>query len=648
MPPAPSSRAPARTGVCRAIFAVTGVTDDVSDLILPGAFAHTLATRPVKTVWHHDWKEPVGVVLDIAEWAPGDPRFADIPNWPAQAGALVATIQFNLRTSRGRDVYEQVKQWHQHGEAQFSIGYQVPPGGATKRADGVRVISKLTLYEVSPVLHGAHPMTMALEVKSAVGTADLERKITSSAAIDIKAAEPYVGRGAMVALYLPADIASAIAHPDGTEPHDLHITLAYLGSADTLPGRPDDLAHTVAAALSGAAPLTGKIGGIGRFPSSGDGEPVFVPVDVPGLSELRQQITGALSRTHLAGALHTEHDFTPHITLGYDLPAGTPAVPATPIAFDTVHVVRGPDSVPIRLTEPVPETGAASSGPAGPTVRASVEAKTARAAVLEGKAITGTTQKPAPGRRPGNSTSRPLLRSASGTSARAAVLEAKTASGAPMPLHPLPASYEDIRDRVGAAVRGLLADGPAWTCVEATYPDRVIVSLHRDGAEPTTYSVPYDSTGSEISLGQPEPVELTTIVLTPDQVPARAADSSETAEHRVVQPTTRHLADATALIQAAPAEHLGPVRTTVADLLSALSTKGIDLTAEDERERPVPAPSPMAGSGIDLWDDDPYDEPEGELGDDYADDEDEDGADDGNTVRLGHAEVEAQLAAIRG
>ncbi|NGO67066.1 HK97 family phage prohead protease, partial [Streptomyces boncukensis] len=174
----PSRTTTPRKGICRAIFAVTGVVDEVADFIVPGAFAHTLATRPVKTVWHHEWKDPIGVVQDIAEWQPGDPRFSGIPNWPPEAGALVATIRFNLRTSKGRDVYEQVRQWHEHGEAQFSIGYRVPPSGATKRADCVRVIHKLDLYEVSPVLHGAHPMTRSLEVKA--DDAGLERKTAQS------------------------------------------------------------------------------------------------------------------------------------------------------------------------------------------------------------------------------------------------------------------------------------------------------------------------------------------------------------------------------------------------------------------------------------------------------------------------------------
>ncbi|MFE3139641.1 2'-5' RNA ligase family protein [Streptomyces scopuliridis] len=665
MPTAPTSRTPApRKGICRAIFAVTGVVDEVGDLIVPTAFAHTLATRPVKTVWHHEWKEPIGVVLDIAEWLPGDVRFADIPNWPAEAGALVATIQFNLRTSKGRDVYEQVRQWHDHGEAQFSIGYRVPPSAATKRSDGVRVIHKLDLYEVSPVLHGAHPMTRSLEVKADASSVELEHKTTASSGhIDVKAAEQQVSRGAMVALYLPAGVATKIAHRDGTDPRDLHITLAYLGDADQLPGHPDDLAGIVASALDGAAPLAGQIGGIGRFPDTGDGEPVFVPVDVPGLSELRERVVSALVLSPLAGALRTDHGFTPHVTLGYSLPTDVPAVPPIPMAFDTVHVVRGPDATPIRLTGPTaakPETALAQLGKNDLGTGVSIEAKSAHAAVLEAKAAGGNDKAMGYRRLRHRDTTGVYraTRAAVNKSARAAVIEAKsriTPGATVSPIQPLPASYEETRDRVGAAVRGLLAaeDG-TWTCVEATYPDRVIVSVHQDDAAPATYVAPYSSTGPEISLGAPQPVELTTVVI-PDQGPVRAADSSETTDSRVVRPTMRALADATARIHAATgAEQLEPVRATVGELLAALSSKGLGAgpDAEDDQEQPAAASSPMGGNGIDLWDDDPYDEPHDSAplpADDTGGEPDSDIDDnDEDTVRLDADEVKAQLAAIQG
>ncbi|NGO67900.1 hypothetical protein G5C65_05915 [Streptomyces sp. SB3404] len=214
-------------------------------------------------------------------------------------------------------------------------------------------------------------------------------------------------------------------------------------------------------------------------------------------------------------------------------------------------------------------------------------------------------------------------------------------------MQPLPPSYEQIRDRVAQAVRRLLAteDG-TWSCVEATYPDRVIVSVHEDAAEPTTYAIPYEATGPDVTLGTLQPVELTTVVI-PDQGPAREATGAEAAENRVVQPTIRALADVTARIQAADGPgQLAPVRATVSELMDALSAKGLDVTPGDDDSEPSPA-APVI-SGIDLWDDDPYDEDHGDTHDVPApdsvgtrDDEPE------NTVRLGADEVKAQLAAFQ-
>ncbi|MEW1700102.1 2'-5' RNA ligase family protein [Streptomyces sp. NPDC093249] len=626
VPTAIAPRPPGK-GICRAIFAVTGVVDEVSDLIAPGAFANTLATRTVKAVWHHEWKDPVGVVLEIAEWLPGDSRFASIPDWPAEAGALVATIGFNLRTQRGRDVYEQVAQWHAHGQAQFSIGYRVPRSTATKRSDGVRVIHRLDLYEISPVLHGAHPMTRALEVKA---TADggMERKATAGRHLDVKTAEEHVGRGAMVAFYVPIETASQIAHPQGTPARDLHVTLAYLGDAEELPGHPDDLANLVATALDGEPPVAGRIGGLGRFPDTGDGDPVFVPVDVPGLDSLRQRIVGAIESSALAPSLDGGHGFLPHITLGYGLPLDTAPVPQLPVAFDTVHVVRGRDSTPVRLRGPaVPSDapGPAGTAPSRPTL-APAEQKSARHTVHQARTC-----------------SPPF-----GTSARAAVLEAKSL-GVPVPsLQPLPASFEDVRERVTAAVRSLLVtEEGTWCCVEATYPDRVIVSVHRPDADTQTYSVPYTSDGAGVSLGTAQLVELATVVI-PDKGAIRPADHVETTDSRVVRPLLHALGEATARVQAAgSAERLEPVRASVTDLLTALSAKGLDIPRDAvEAAGPARTLPPSTSSGIDLWDD-PYDEPHNAADEgahlDDADEEEE----TYTPVRLGAEEVQTRLAAIQ-
>ncbi|MGA5134442.1 HK97 family phage prohead protease [Streptomyces olivoreticuli] len=611
---------------------MTGVVDEVNDLIMPGAFAHTLATRPVKTVWHHEWKEPVGVVLDIAEWQPGDQRFAGIPNWPAAAGALVATIQFNLRTSRGRDTYEQVRQWHMHGQAQFSIGYRVPPSGATRRNDGVRIIHKLDLYEISPVLHGAHPMTRSLEVKADPAAVQMEHKTTcSTGRLQVKAPEPHAN-GVMIALYPPPEVAAQVAHPDGSAPEDLHITLAYLGD-DELGGNPDDLPVLVRTAVEGTAPLSGSIGGIGQFPDSGDGVPTWIPVDVPGLAELRQQVADRLSASPFSGALRADHGFLPHVTLGYELPDVPPASPV-PVHFDQVYVVRGADRIPIPLAGP-PSEPDQSSAPQPPT-----EGKSARATVAAAKAIRS--------------------RQMEHKSARATVAEAKsrilpgdTMTTAFTP-QPLPESYEQLRSRLSDSVRDLLGkDDGTWTCIEATYPDRVLVTVQQDGGESTTFAVPYQANSGDITLGTPEPVELATIVIPEGADSHRAATGAEDVDARVVQPTVDAITDATARISAtaADAHQLEGVRSTIEELLEALSAKGLDVGAEGPEEEAESIGRP-SGGGIDLWDDDTF-------GEDGTGDENDDEAGEGTdepapgdsipdgTVLLNADEVKAQLAAMR-
>ncbi|MEV0487369.1 HK97 family phage prohead protease [Streptomyces sp. NPDC050508] len=665
-PPSPNAplRRPAQTkGVVRAIYAVTGVVDEVADLIVPGAFTRTLATRRVKAAWHHEWKDPVGAVLEAEEWMPGDPRFATIPGgivWPREAGALVATVQYNLRTTRGRDTYEQVRQWHENGEAQFSIGYKVTVGGASKRHDNVRVIHDLDLYEISPVLHGAHPMTRSLEVKTAArfGEQELERKAIWSA-VELKAAEAQTGRGVMVALKLPPDIAARIAHPDGTAPEELHITLAYLGDAAALGGHPDDLRDIVASAVSGLAPLTGSIGGIGKFPDTGDGEPTWVPVDVPGLAELWQRLADALRTSVYADKLKTDHGFTPHITLGYSLPDTEP-VPATPVTLDQIAVVRGPD------TSLVPLGGTAQErpprAPDAPAPAPPLEAKTASQIVMEAKAL-GT---------------RPALHAAEQKSAAQIVLEAKSAPLAvslpEVPLTtPMPFSYEQLRARLTDAARTLLSpeDGDCYVAIEATYPDRVIVSHHsRD--ETSTYAIPYTTAGRDVDLGTPTPVELTTVAL-PVTGESHAVDGDEEIEARFMQPTAAALQNARSLIEVSDAgpSHLQHLKPVINELLNTLAKKGLPMD-DDKRHAP-------AGSSLNLWDseydvtdgwddeddtanaedtsvtddvptgdaptddtEDPDDVPAGDI----PTDDTEDDPDDDEQVRLNANEVKAALAAL--
>ncbi len=157
-------------GIVEAIVSVTGLKDNVNDNIKPGAYAETLKKRVPKGVWGHDWNTPVSRTIEAKELMPGDPELpANLPSgavWPQGAGAVKVKAQFNLKTQRGKDAFEDVKFF---GAAQeWSIGYRVPKGCATMDTkSNTRNISKLDFFEYSPVLFGAMSAARTVSVKDA-------------------------------------------------------------------------------------------------------------------------------------------------------------------------------------------------------------------------------------------------------------------------------------------------------------------------------------------------------------------------------------------------------------------------------------------------------------------------------------------------
>ncbi|MER6109372.1 NUDIX domain-containing protein [Streptomyces hirsutus] len=654
MPSAPPTRSPhpnTLRGTSRAIYAVTGVVDEVNDLIVPGAFAHTLATRRVKAVWHHEWKDAVGVVLDVEEWMPGDRRFADVPDWPPEAGALVATVEYNRRTSKGRDTYEQVKQWHEHGEAAFSIGYRVPAEGATRRGDGVRVIHRLDLFEVSPVLHGAHPMTRALEVKAAAAPG-MEYKATPNV-IELEAVKD-AERIKVAGLVVKADDTGRVLllqrALDDEDP--------AAGTWEFPGGHLEKDEDALAAAVrewqeETGAELPGISSVVGSWTAPNGIYRGFVAV-VP--SESHIPLNQPHSERRTANPDDPKGDATEvtawwPITALPDMSLLRPACRSTPWSLLAgATLPQGPTGRKPSIEAPQPGTGARLLA-----ALAATEVKSARAAVAAARAA---------------------LPRIEHKSARSMVAEAKSRlthpSEAPvMSSSPLPESYEQFRARLADSVRELLdQDGQTWTCIEGTYPDRVIVSVHsEDEHRSSHYAIPYTATtNGEISLGAPQPVELATVVL-PESAGAgqREATEAETVDARVVQPTVEALTDATARINATEAEpeHLEGVRGKVRALIAALSAKGLDVDDDTTAPEPAPATGHAAGpTGMDLWDDYAFtdDEDDEEIpavdtpqpsntDDDEDDDEEGEPAVDDeageDTVRLDEDEVKAILALMR-
>lgn len=132
--------------------------------------------------------------------------------------------------------------------------------------------------------------------------------------------------GLMVSLDLRADEAAALALPTGEPASELHVTLAYLGAAADYSQSALDTLRDRVAALAGAwGPLSGRVGGFGRFEPSGSSDglsPLYASPDVPGLTELRADLVRDLESIGLGPS--SEHGFTPHVTLAYLEPGQAP------------------------------------------------------------------------------------------------------------------------------------------------------------------------------------------------------------------------------------------------------------------------------------------------------------------------------------
>lgn len=110
------------------------------DLILPGAFAESLATRGpggVRMLFQHDPAEPIGVWLELRE----DTRGLFV------RGRLISEI------ARGREVLSLMRAGAVDG---LSIGFRTVEGRTSPKT-GIRRLSKIDLWEISVVTFPMHP-----------------------------------------------------------------------------------------------------------------------------------------------------------------------------------------------------------------------------------------------------------------------------------------------------------------------------------------------------------------------------------------------------------------------------------------------------------------------------------------------------------
>jgi HK97 family phage prohead protease len=149
-------------GIVECFVAAVGNKDSVGDIVMPGAFTSSLKRRKPRVVWGHDWNKPIGKVIDMYEVPASDPRLPAKMK-KAGVGGLFAKVQFNLRSERGREAFNDILFFGE--EQEWSIGYKTLDSIYSSQRQA-NLLKELELYEVSPVLHGANQLTATISIKS--------------------------------------------------------------------------------------------------------------------------------------------------------------------------------------------------------------------------------------------------------------------------------------------------------------------------------------------------------------------------------------------------------------------------------------------------------------------------------------------------
>jgi len=140
-------RASSEDGIIEILAVAHGVTDDYGTQFEAGTFVDSLEERLPVIAWGHQWTEPIGKAISY--------RVAD------EGLYLTARLDIGGAVPRADQAYEQARSGTL---TDVSVGFM---RRADEERDGVTVITKADLDEVSFVLRGAVPGAKVLAVRSA-------------------------------------------------------------------------------------------------------------------------------------------------------------------------------------------------------------------------------------------------------------------------------------------------------------------------------------------------------------------------------------------------------------------------------------------------------------------------------------------------
>ena len=141
-------------GVFEGYASLFGIADLGRDVVLPGAFAASLAQRGaagVRMLWQHDPAEPVGRWLSLREDARG----------------LQVRGRLNLGVARAREIAALMREGGIDG---LSIGFRAIEA-RRDRTSGLRRLARIDLWEISIVTFPMQPDARIGAVKAASASA---------------------------------------------------------------------------------------------------------------------------------------------------------------------------------------------------------------------------------------------------------------------------------------------------------------------------------------------------------------------------------------------------------------------------------------------------------------------------------------------
>jgi phage head maturation protease len=212
-------------GRVEAVFSTFGVVDHDGDVTDPSAFKHG-AKVLISAYNHQSWQGALPVGKGHIEVGP--------------QGAILKG-QFFMNTQHGRDTFNTVKALAEEGMGEWSYGFQVQEAEHEEfEGKSVRVLKKLDVFEVSPVLKGAGVGTHTAMVKIEGSVEGDEGKFSEMFAEAIKNAQRGYGKKPQKRDFSAEErrhlADSGKAMPDGSFPivneEDLRNAIHLAGKAD--------------------------------------------------------------------------------------------------------------------------------------------------------------------------------------------------------------------------------------------------------------------------------------------------------------------------------------------------------------------------------------------------------------------------------